>query len=343
MRLIFYIFTLIIFILLNSCQPDNTLKIGFLYTSPLTERYVKESDFFKQHAESLGATVYVEHGNGDKTIQYEKAIELFDKGIEALTIVAVNANTAAAIVREGNKRGIKIIAYNRLITNSDVDLFIAGDNIQLGKDMVNEILKVKSSGKAIILGGDKYDRNAVVMNNSIKKELKPHIESGEIELLYETFIEEWSGSNAAFELDQYLSFSGETPDIIFAGYDGIASASLDVLKKHNITTPVYITGQDALLESVKNIIAGKQYMTVFHPLKTSAHKAVKIIVAMLKDRKALDDYELSYTYNGQKDVPTLQISSIPVTKETIDKVLIEDNGFYTREQVYNKGLLTTSE
>jgi len=321
--------------ILNSCQSADSLKVGFLYTSPDTERYVKESNYFKDHGQDLGVEVIVEHGQGDEAKQYEKALEMFDMGINALTIISVNANTAAAIVREGHRRGVKVIAYNRLIKNCDLDLYIAGDNKALGKTMVGEILKVKDHGKAIILGGDKYDRNAVEMHASIKNELQPLIDRGDIEILYETFIEDWSDTNAAFELNQYLSFTGQMPDMIFAGYDGIADACVSVLKEHGVETPVYITGQDAEMRGVRNILAGKQQMTAFHPLKKIAEQSVELIVKMLRDEKEFRKANLSITNNGQKDVPTLKVASIAVTKENLDKVLIEESGFYTKEEVYN--------
>jgi len=333
-RLLLSSLVTLIFIL-NSCQSNDSMRIGFLYTSPNTERYVKESNYFKQHGEKLGVEVIVEHGQGDEAKQFEKALEMFDQGIDALTVISVNANTAAAIVREGHERGVKVIAYNRLIKNCDLDLYIAGDNEDLGKIMVGEILKVKSQGKAIILGGDKYDRNAVEMHASIKKELQPSIDRGDIEILYETYIEEWSAVNAAFELDQFLSFTGIVPDIIFAGYDGIADASVRVLEEHNITSPVYITGQDAELRGVKNILAGKQQMTAFHPLKIIAEQAAELVVLMLKNEKKFNKTNLSYTNNGQKEVPTLKVASIAVTKENLNKVLIDDSGFYSKEEVYN--------
>ncbi len=319
----------------NACQSGNAVKIGFLYTSPNTERYVKEANYFKQHAQSLGADVIVGHGEGDEAKQYNKAIEMFDQGIEALTIISVNSNTAAAIVREGHSRGIKVIAYNRLIKNCDLDLYIAGDNVELGKIMVGEILKVKPRGKAIILGGDKYDRNAIELQASIKKELQPLKDRGEIEILYETFIEEWSAANAAFELKQFMSYTGEVPDIIFAGFDGIADACVKVLEEREIISKVYITGQDAELRGVKNILAGKQQMTAFHPLKQIAEQAAELVLKMLENENELNKANLSYTNNGQKDVPTLKVVSIAVTKENLNKVLIEESGFYTKEEVYN--------
>ena len=328
-------FTIIsLVVLINACQSDKSVKLGFLYSTSETARYNKEAEFFKEYAKKEGATVFVEHCNGDEAIQYQKALEMFDKGIDGLAIIAVNANTAAAIVREGQERGVKVMAYNRLIKNCELDFFVSGDNFQLGKMMVEEIIKVKPSGHAVILGGDKYDRNAVGLAAAIHENLKPHIESGNIELKYDTYIEEWSGVNAAYELEQYISLSGEVPDIIIAGFDGIANGCIEVLEKHQVDKPVYISGQDATINGVKNIVAGKQQMTAFHPLKESASQAAEVMLLLVANDKKINDFISGTTNNGQIEVPTLRVPSIAVTRDNIDQVLIKETKFYTYEQIY---------
>ncbi|MCU4157578.1 substrate-binding domain-containing protein [Carboxylicivirga sp. A043] len=318
----------------SACQSDKSVKLGFIYSTPNTERYIQEANFFKEYAEKNGATVYVEHGDGDENIQYQRAIELFDMGIDGLAIIAVNANTAAAIVREGHERGIKVMAYNRLIKNSEVDFFVSGDNVELGKMMVDEIIKVKPTGTAIILGGDKYDRNAVGLSTSIHEHLKPHIESGNIDLLYDTFIEDWSDVNAAFELEQFISLSGQVPDIIFAGFDGMADGCIKALEEMGVEKPVYLSGQDATIDGVKNIVAGKQQMTAFHPLKEAASQAAEVMLMLVRNDSKVSSLINDTTNNGQIDVPTLKVPSIAVTKENVDQVLIKEAKFYTREQIY---------
>ncbi|WP_185969069.1 substrate-binding domain-containing protein [Carboxylicivirga sp. M1479] len=327
--------TVIVLIIFNACQSDEAIKLGFLYSTSNTERYVKEAGFFKEYVENNGAQVLVEHGEGDEAIQYQKAIAMFDEGIDGLALIAVNANTAAAIVREGKERGVKVIAHNRLVTNCDLDFFVSGDNTAIGKMMVDEIIKAKPSGTAVILGGDKYDRNAVGMGIAINEYLKPHIQSGNIEVLYETYIEDWSIDNAAFELDQVISNTGEVPDIIFAGYDGMAQGCIQVLEKHGVEKPVYITGQDATLEGVRNIVAGKQQMTAYHPSKETAYKSAEVLMMLVNNDSGLKSMHSGFVNNGQKDVPNVRVSSIAITKDNIDKVLIQETASYTRDEVYN--------
>lgn len=320
-------------ILLSSCSQNENYKIGFLYSSEVTKRFVIEGNYFKERATELGAEVQIDNGNGNEALQYDKAIEMFDSGIDALILIAINANSAAAIVREGQSRGVKVIAYNRIIFNCEPDLFISGDTKQLGQLMVNEVLKKRKEGKVIILGGDKYDRNAIGLMNSIDEEIKPYVESGAFKILYKTYIEEWSDKNTEYEMRQFMSLRHEKPDIVFSGFDGMSDAVIKILEDNNMLDGVLITGQDAEITGIKNIIAGKQLMTAYHPLKKNAYTAAEQTIQMLEG-KEIDEELLSFTNNGTADIPTIKIPSIPITKDNIDKELIK-TGVYTKQEVYD--------
>ncbi|NLX73443.1 MAG: sugar ABC transporter substrate-binding protein, partial [Bacteroidales bacterium] len=95
---------------------------------------------------------------------------------------------------------------------------------------------------------------------------------------------------------------------------------------------VIITGQDAQIESVRDIAAGKQHITMYHPFKEIGYTAAEVAIALIKGER-LDDFNVVYTDNGLKEVPTVQINSIPVTRDNLDLVLIE-GGVYTRDEVY---------
>ncbi len=325
--------SLVLLIVLGGCSKKENHKIGFLFSAKTTARYIKEGNLFKEKAEELGAQVIIDDGNGSEALQYDKAIEMFDNGIDALVLIAINSNTAASIVREGQERGIKVIAYNRLIFNCEPDLYVSGNNETLGKHMVDAVLNKTKTGNVVILGGDKYDRNAIGLMKSIDDHIKPYVESGQFKILYKTFIEEWSDVNAAYEMQQFLSMTNQKPDVVFAGYDGMSAAIIRVLEEKEMLDGVYITGQDAELRGIKNIVAGKQLMTVFHPLTDNAYRAAELTIDLLNGKMPSKD-ELSYTNNGMIDVPTIKIESIPVTKDNIDEVLI-NTGVYSKDEVYN--------
>ncbi|WP_227625462.1 substrate-binding domain-containing protein [Geofilum rubicundum] len=318
--------------LFSACSSKEDIKIGFLFSSDITYRFVVESNYFAERARELGAEVIIDQADNNAALQYQKAMEMKEQGVDMLVLIYINEITANAIVRDFNEVDIPVMAYNRLLVNSDLDMYIAGNNQSLGEGMAGYALSQVPRGNYMLFGGDKFDRNAVELQASIDSVLAPSIDNGQINILYKTFTENWDPKNAAFELKQFLNNSETHPDVIISCFDGMSHEMLDVLSEWDLDGEVIITGQDAQIESVQDIAAGKQQMTMYHPFKEIAYTAADVAVALIKGDK-LDDFNVVYTDNGFKQVPTVQINSILVTRDNLDEVLIE-GGVYTRDEVY---------
>ena len=316
----------------SGCSTKEDIKIGFLYSSDITYRFVVESNYFAERAAQLGAEVIIDHADNNAALQYEKAVEMKEQGVDMLVLIYINEITANAIVRDYKAEGIPVMAYNRLIPNSDIDMYIAGNNRSLGENMAGYVLNRVPRGNYMLFGGDKFDRNAIELQAAIDSVLAPSIENGSINILYKTFTENWDGRNAAYELRQFMQNSEQYPDAIIACFDGMAHHMIEVLKDWDLDGKAIITGQDAQIESVRDIAAGKQHITMYHPFKEIGYTAAEVAIALIKGER-LDDFNVVYTDNGLKEVPTVQINSIPVTRDNLDLVLIE-GGVYTRDEVY---------
>ena len=114
----------------------------------------------------------------------------------------------------------------------------------------------------------------------------------------------------------------------------MADGCIKALEEMGVEKPVYLSGQDATIDGVKNIVAGKQQMTAFHPLKEAASQAAEVMLMLVRNDSKVSSLINDTTNNGQIDVPTLKVPSIAVTKENVDQVLIKEAKFYTREQIY---------
>lgn len=328
----FFAGVFLIFLLFSSCNSTKNIKLGFIYSDE-THRFILESEYFAQRAEELGAEVLIMSGGGNEIIQYERALEMIHSGVDVLVIISVNANISAAIVREAKSSGVKVMAYNRLIPNSDLDMFIAGDNNALGAAMVDYATSRVPRGNYILMGGDKFDRNGIELQAAIETLLEPKVKSGDINIIYKTFTENWSGEYAAFDLDQFLNNSTEVPDVIISAYDGLSQKMIEVLKEHDLAGKVILTGQDAELASLRHIVQGNQHLTMFHPYQQTAYKAAEVAVKMARNER-LDDSEMSTTDNGFKEVPTVKVISVPIMKENLDEVIVR-GGIFTYDEVYN--------
>ncbi|MCA1744662.1 MAG: substrate-binding domain-containing protein [Bacteroidales bacterium] len=318
--------------LFSACSSKEDMKIGFLFSSDITYRFVVESNFFAERARELGAEVIIDQANDNAALQYQKAIEMKEQGIDMLVLIYINEITANAIVRDFKVDGIPVMAYNRLIPNSDLDMYIAGNNKSLGEEMAGYALSKVPHGNYMLFGGDKFDRNAVELQASIDSMLAPSVADGRINILYKTFTENWDGRNAAFELKQFLNNSTTHPDAIISCFDGMSHEMIGVLEEWELDGKVIMTGQDAQLESVRDIATDQQHMSMYHPFKQLAYTAAEVAVAMLNGDN-LKEFDVVSTDNGFKQVPTVQINSVVVTRENLDEILI-DGGVFKRSEVY---------
>jgi D-xylose transport system substrate-binding protein len=320
-------------ILLISCNTSNTYKVTYLYPSPKLIRFEKEGKYLIDHLKSLGVDAEMVSADDNDTKQLELGMEALNNGANMLIITAINSNTIAPLVREANSRGVPVMAYNRLISNVEYDLFFTGNNKDNGRLFCEKALRDRPTGNYVILAGDRFDRNGVEQKLTIDSILKPHVDNGNIKIIYETYIENWSKVNAKFELEQIINDYGTNIDVIIAGADPLSEGAIDVLLKYGVNGKVFVTGQDAELTAVKNIYMGNQHMTIYHPHKKLGINAAELAFKILKGESA-QKLANSATYNGQTKIPTFQAKSVAITKENIEKELIE-TGEYTWAQITN--------
>lgn len=330
----FSLFTLLSILIGCNSGSDTNLKVGFLNSSSGVARYNTEIAFTKERLQQMGGSLLVADAQNNDANQISQAIELLNKGVRAMCVIAVNNNTAAAIVRECQSRNVPVIAYNRLINNSKPDCFIGGNNTILAELMVNSAIKLKPTGNYYILGGDKFDLNGLQLYQETVRLLKPHVESGRIRVVYQTYTEDWSPEISGHELFQAIQLSGIRPDAILSAYDGISESAIKVMERiYGSVGDCVITGQDSEIRALRNVVAGKQTMTAYHPSKANGYAAAEAAVALIKG----DDLKIqstSTTFNGEIEVPTIKIPSLLVDRSTLDEVIFKNNAA-TRSEVYN--------
>ncbi len=326
-----YLLFIIIFTVLSGCSGKKKYKVAYLYPSKSFPRFVKEGNFMSERLKQLGTDVKIVDGEGDEAIQLSKGMKLLDDDIDLLIITALNGNTIAPLVREAKDRGIPVMAYNRLINNVDYDLFFTGNNQDIGRIFCENALALKPHGNYVILAGDRFDRNGVELKQAIDSLLKPHVEKGSINIVYESYIENWDRDFATNEMSQVIQSHGTDIDVVISCYDPMAEGVITVLNKHGIDGQVVVTGQDADLDAIKRIIKGTQTLTVYHPSKVLGYKAAELAYAILNGQNS-KTIANSKTFNGLKMIPTMQVKSVAIRKDNIEKELV-DVGEYTWEQI----------
>jgi D-xylose transport system substrate-binding protein len=324
------LFVIYIF-LAGSCKTSNGHKIGFLLPNMVDDRTHIERDFFVSKVKELGCIPLVTDANYSDQLQITQAAELINQGAEVLVVMAVNKNTAAAIVRIAHAKNAKVIAYERIIANCDLDYYISFDNVKVGELMAKYAVEKTPKGKYIILNGDNNDQNAIWVNEGIAKVIDPLLKSGDIKVLYSVYIEDWSGDNAYMETKRFLSLGLEAPDVILSAYDGMSRGVVKALDEAEVTSFPVITGQNAELLSCKNIVTGKQSMTVYKPLKTEAEFAAETAIKCAKNENIETNNSV---FNGLKKIPSILIDPISVDISNMRGTIVKDN-FLKESDIYN--------
>jgi len=319
----------LIFSVLMSCSHKEP-KIGFLLPNLTLKRYLKEKELFTQKIKDLGGSVTIASADNDDNLQIKQAGDLIAQGINVLVVCSVNSNTAAAIVRVAHAKNVPVIAYDRLIQNCDLDYFLTFDNEKVGALMAEYVTKIKPSGKYILLGGDKSDRNAIWVKAGQLKTLESSIKDGKISIISDVYTEDWSGDNAKNEIKKYLDLSLDNPDVILSSNDGMATSVIELLTEYHLNKTVLITGQDADIEACRNIVRGNQIMTVYKPLKDLANKAAEMAMKIAKGER-INDVSVKVN-NGKADVTSLLLKPTVVDINNIKSTVIAD-GFFSEDEI----------
>jgi len=302
--------------------------IGFCIDDLRVERWSRDRDYFVAAAQKLGATVSVQSADASEERQISQIENLISRGVDVIVIVPFNSKTLGNVVAEAKKAGIKVVSYDRLILDADVDAYISFDNEKVGELQAKGVYDAQPKGNYFLLGGAPTDNNAKMLREGQLKVLKPAIDRGDIKVVGEQWVPEWSAATALRIVEDALTANSNKIDAIVASNDGTAGGAIQALAAQKLAGKVPVSGQDADLAAVKRVIAGTQTMTVYKPIKLIASKAAQLSVDLAKGVKP--QFNAQYD-NGKKKVDTILLQPTVLTKKNVD-VVVKD-GFYTQAQL----------
>jgi len=303
-------------------------EIGFCIDDLRVERWSRDRDYFVAAATKLGAKVSVQSADASEERQVSQIENLISRGVDVIVIVPFNSKALTNVVAEAHKAGIKVVSYDRLILDADVDAYVSFDNEKVGELQAQGVYNVQPKGNYFLLGGAPTDNNAKMLREGQMKILKPAIDRGDIKIVGQQWVPEWSASNALRITEDALTANNNKIDAIVASNDGTAGGAIQALAAQKLAGKVPVSGQDADLAAVKRIIAGTQTMTVYKPLKLIAGEAAQLAVDLAKGIPP--KFNAKYD-NGKKQVDTVLLQPILLTKSNVD-IVVKD-GFYTQSQL----------
>jgi D-xylose transport system substrate-binding protein len=313
-------------------------KIALLLPESKTARYESQDrPNFEKEVNALCPNCEIIYSNADQDAskQQSQAEAAITQGAKVLVLDPVDAASAGAIVARANQSNIPVISYDRLITDADVDYYISFDNVKVGKLQGQALVdKLKSdglsSGSLVMINGAPTDNNAKLF----KEGAHSVIDSSPFKVAKEFDTPDWSPDKAQQEMEQAITALGKDGFVgVYAANDGTAGGAIAAMKGNGVDpTKIPTTGQDAELAAVQRILVGQQYMTVYKAIKPEAESAAKLAVALAKGEDPPAGLVNDKVNNGKKDVPSVLLQPVSVTKDNINDTIVKD-GFWTAAQI----------
>ena len=312
-------------------KRSDKVRIGLSLDTLKEERWQRDRDRFVQKAEQLGAEVAVQAANGDDQKQIQDVEALITRGVDVLVIVPHDGKAMAKAVESAKKAGIPVISYDRLIRDSDVDVYLSFDNVKVGELQAQYLADKLKGRKARIVRiyGSKTDNNAALFKQGQDNVLQPLIASGAIEVIHEDWAADWKLENAKKIVNAAITANGKQIDAVLASNDGTAGGAIQALIEEGLAGQVLVTGQDAELSACQRIMRGQQAMTVYKPLSILADRAAEVAVSIGKRQVIVANGSVD---NGFKQVPSVLEKIYAADKETMMDTVVKD-GFHKAEDL----------
>ncbi len=316
----------------SAAQARTRPVVGLSLDTLKEERWQSDRDLFVKRAQELGADVLVQAANSDDARQIQDVEALISRKVDALVIVAHNGPAMAKAVGLAHEAGIPVIAYDRLIPDSDVDLYVSFDAVKIGAEQARYLLdtfKGKGPKRLVRINGAKTDANAHLMKKGQDEVLAPAIARGDVKLVHEDWAEEWKPENAKKIVQAAITRVGSF-DAVLAANDGTAGGAIQALSEEGLAGKVVVTGQDAELAACQRIVNGQQSMTIYKPLKKLTDAAAEAAVRMARRQVVVARDEID---NGKTKVPSILIDTQIATRDNMLATVVAD-GFHSRADVF---------
>jgi D-xylose transport system substrate-binding protein len=315
-------------------QGSGKVTIAWLSPNATTSTRWETQDLpaFKAEVKKLDpsavVTVSVAGNQADQLKQGEAALT---KGANALVINPLTADGAAPLVLDASRSKVPVIAYDGLLTGSKIQAYVSYDNEKVGELQAQYLVDHLAKGATIaMINGEQTCDACIAFKTGAHKVLDPLFKSGALKLGYEADTPGWLTTNAQNETDQALTKLDNNVDGILAANDGLAQGVIAALTAQHLNGKVLVTGQDATLTGVQDIVTGSQTMTVYKNIPQEA-KAAAIAAVALAEGKSNTGLTTKVK-NGSYEVPSLLLNPVAVDQKNLADTIIKDK-FLTKAQI----------
>jgi putative multiple sugar transport system substrate-binding protein len=323
--------------------------VGIAMPTKSSARWIDDGNNIVKVLKDRGYGTDLQYAEDDIPNQLSQVENMVTKGAKVLVIAAIDGTTLSDVLKQAKAKGITVIAYDRLIRDTpNVDYYATFDNFQVGvlqAQSIEQALGLKQGKGPFnieLFGGSPDDNNAYFFYNGAMSVLQPYLDNGKLVIgsgqkgMDKVSTLRWDGATAQARMDNLLSafYGRKRVDAVLSPYDGLSIGILSSLKGVGYgsgDTPMpIVTGQDAEVPSIKSMLRGEQYSTIFKDTRDLARVTVDMVDAALSGKEVAVNDTKTYN-NGAKVVPSYLLKPVVVDKSNWEKVLVE-SGYYKRSQ-----------
>ncbi|MCB6341564.1 multiple monosaccharide ABC transporter substrate-binding protein [Enterocloster lavalensis] len=333
----------------EAAKPETEEKhlVGVAMPTKDLQRWIQDGANMKEQLEKAGYEVDLQYASNDVQTQVSQVENMISNGCELLVIASIDGSSLGEPLSQAKEAGIPVISYDRLLMNSDaVSYYATFDNYKVGQkqgEYIVEALGLETNDGPFnieLFSGDPADNNCNFFFGGAMDVLQPYIDSGKLVVKSgQTAFEQvatanWDSEKSQNRMDTIIAGNysdGTTLHAVMCSNDSTALGVENALASSYTGEYPIITGQDCDIANTKNMIAGKQAMSVFKDTRTLASQVVKMVDAVMKGGEAEVNDTKSYD-NGTGIIPTYLCEPVVVTVDNYKEMLL-DSGYYTEDQL----------
>jgi D-xylose transport system substrate-binding protein len=286
---------------------------------PLLEKAFKDA----------GVDYDIQNAEGDAQRMATIAEQMITGGVTVLAIVNLDSASGAQIERQAAQQGVQTIDYDRLTLGGSAEYYVSFDNVQVGRLQGEGLAQCLGDKPANIafLNGSPDDNNATLFSSGAHEVLDPMTTYTKVA---EQAVPKWDNQQAATIFEQMYTQAGGNIQGVLAANDGLANSVISILGRNNVAGTVPVTGQDATVEGLQNILAGKQCMTVYKPIAEEANALSELAIALINGEQGKTTGEAEDP-EGNRQVPSVLLDPVSIFRDNVKDVV--DDEFVTADDL----------
>ena len=318
----------------NAGTSGKTPKIGVILPDTKSSARWETADkpLLEQAFKAAGVQYDIQNAQGDKTQFQTIADQMITNGANVLMIVNLDSGTGKAVLDKAKSQGVATIDYDRLTLNGGAQYYVSFDNVAVGTLQGEGLAKCleakgKKSGNIVYLNGSPTDNNATLFKQGYDGVLSKMTQYKKVA---DQSVPDWDNQQAGTIFEQMYTKEKGKIDGVLAANDGLGNAAIAILKKNNANGEVPVTGQDATVQGLQNILDGDQCMTVYKAVKQEADAAAKLAVGLAKGEQQQAPNTIKDPESGA-DVPAVLLKPVAITIDNVNDVVAD--GYVKKEEL----------